>query len=413
MIQGLYTSLSGLRSSRLAIEVIGDNIANVNTDGYQKREYRAKENYSIIKNSNNIGTGVSSYPIKRSHNEIMFSKMKNSLSLLSEDKAYKDGINFLNKLVLENIDKKNDINSLINNMYNSIEEISKNPNNKSIHEIFKSNLKLILDRADYLDKTLDKTLDKMISNIDLSINSKRDEINQNLKEFDLLTEKISIYESANDMNIKNRYMNDLRDRRDLIEERLSELSSFRVQKTKYSNGRINITDTGNRIYSRSSYETSGEIKGLKDLKDTIIDLKNTFNKDFSKFKRNINNIYIKYGNENLIIDNKVTDNELFFSKENNLGDNTIALDLLKLRDKNSFDMNFKNIIFSENTKINSNYLYTESLFNIYKENNDSVSKVNIDTETINLINYQRAYEANAKVIKTINEILKTTINLKN
>ncbi len=41
----------------------------------------------------------------------------------------------------------------------------------------------------------------------------------------------------------------------------------------------------------------------------------------------------------------------------------------------------------------------------------AISGVNIDEETVNLISYQRMYQASARFISTVNEMLETLINL--
>ena len=43
--------------------------------------------------------------------------------------------------------------------------------------------------------------------------------------------------------------------------------------------------------------------------------------------------------------------------------------------------------------------------------NTAVSGVSIDEETINLITYQRTYQASAKFIAVINDLLNTLVNL--
>jgi flagellar hook-associated protein 1 FlgK len=41
----------------------------------------------------------------------------------------------------------------------------------------------------------------------------------------------------------------------------------------------------------------------------------------------------------------------------------------------------------------------------------AISGVNIDEEAVKMIEYQRAYQASAKVISTVNEMLQTLLNL--
>lgn len=43
--------------------------------------------------------------------------------------------------------------------------------------------------------------------------------------------------------------------------------------------------------------------------------------------------------------------------------------------------------------------------------NTAVSGVSIDEETINMLTYQRTYQASARVISTINDLLNTLVNL--
>ncbi len=43
---------------------------------------------------------------------------------------------------------------------------------------------------------------------------------------------------------------------------------------------------------------------------------------------------------------------------------------------------------------------------------DSVSGVSIDEEMTNLMQFQKAYEASAELITTLNEMLQTVVNMK-
>lgn len=64
---------------------------------------------------------------------------------------------------------------------------------------------------------------------------------------------------------------------------------------------------------------------------------------------------------------------------------------------------------SQNSEIQQNYSYTNFINS--KNTLDNHIKVNIDEELTNLINYQQWYSANAKVIQTSDEMLKTLLNI--
>ncbi|MDQ7833444.1 MAG: flagellar basal body protein, partial [Desulfovibrionaceae bacterium] len=54
----LNIAQSGLRASQLAIEVTGNNIANVDTEGYSRQVLLLEEAMSISYSPGQLGTGV-------------------------------------------------------------------------------------------------------------------------------------------------------------------------------------------------------------------------------------------------------------------------------------------------------------------------------------------------------------------
>ena len=71
----LNTAKLGLLSQQLAIEVTGQNIANVQTEGYSRQEVNFEamnpRNFSL----GQLGTGVRIAGIERSHDEFLFSQI--------------------------------------------------------------------------------------------------------------------------------------------------------------------------------------------------------------------------------------------------------------------------------------------------------------------------------------------------
>ncbi|GAB6074106.1 flagellar hook-associated protein FlgK [Nautilia lithotrophica] len=115
------------------------------------------------------------------------------------------------------------------------------------------------------------------------------------------------------------------------------------------------------------------------------------------------------------------------SKTPNSGDNTIANTILQLQ--------YENINFYVNGKTQNNTIYgfyrgltadlanetqivsskkesTQTLLTSISNEYYSLSGVNIDEELINLEKFQRGYQANAKVITTINQMLDALFNIK-
>jgi len=103
------------------------------------------------------------------------------------------------------------------------------------------------------------------------------------------------------------------------------------------------------------------------------------------------------------------------------GDNTIALEIADLKQKLILNngteslIDFFNAIVSEignetkrvSDSVNNQNLMIEQFTNL----RDSVSGVSLDEEYVNLIKYQRGYEASAKLITTVDEMFETLINM--
>jgi flagellar hook-associated protein 1 FlgK len=104
------------------------------------------------------------------------------------------------------------------------------------------------------------------------------------------------------------------------------------------------------------------------------------------------------------------------------GDNTVALALAQLGNQNitglnnqTFSANYAQTvsnlggsISSVNSDLNTSQVVTQMLTN----DRASASGVSLDGEMSNLIQYQKAYEASAELITTLNEMLQTVVAMK-
>ena len=104
------------------------------------------------------------------------------------------------------------------------------------------------------------------------------------------------------------------------------------------------------------------------------------------------------------------------------GDNRTALEIAKLSTKPimrdgtmTFSEFFSSIITDLGLKVRRNQSEMKQQDNMiqqFKEIRSSISSVNMDEELTNMVQYQKAYEASARFLGTVDEMMETVINMK-
>jgi flagellar hook-associated protein 1 FlgK len=104
------------------------------------------------------------------------------------------------------------------------------------------------------------------------------------------------------------------------------------------------------------------------------------------------------------------------------GDNSVALALAQLKEQANGSLNgqtfveyyssvvggFGQALSGANTQVSNHETVSSALL----KQRDSISGVSIDEEMTNLITYQKAYQASAKIVTTVDEMLDTIIGMK-
>ena len=85
---------SGLHAYRQSLAVTGQNIANIDTDGYKRREADLKEvgasSGSVTSTGNTAGLGVRVEDIRRSFDQFLLDRTRSSIANYEKLKAYTD-----------------------------------------------------------------------------------------------------------------------------------------------------------------------------------------------------------------------------------------------------------------------------------------------------------------------------------
>jgi len=119
---------SGLQSYREALSVTGQNIANINTDGYKRREASLAEvtgsSGGITALSSQQGLGVRVDEIQRSFDEFLLNKARNATSYAAGAESFLETISQLEDILLPG---EANIGSAIGRFMETLQEVAANP----------------------------------------------------------------------------------------------------------------------------------------------------------------------------------------------------------------------------------------------------------------------------------------------
>jgi len=281
----------GLLSQQFAIEVTGQNIANVQTEGYSRQKIVLEANNPRSFGFGQIGTGVRVSGIERSHDEFLARQIT--------DENINQGFFDLKKDVFEQMEILFDstfggsLNDNFNEFFGSLQDLANNPSGLAERADVLGKAETVLEKF----KRIGDGLFEERVNLDQTIISEVSEINSLLTDIAQLNKNIHANETVEGFNA-----NDLRDRRDKLINQLAEKVDINV--TTEADGQVDITlgsgealvlkqralsitatlngnNNGFRdlnvvgVDGNSTNITStlqgGKLKGLVDMRDTEID----------------------------------------------------------------------------------------------------------------------------------------------
>ena len=286
----LNTAKLGLLSQQLAIEVTGQNIANVQTEGYSRQEVNFEamnpRNFSL----GHIGTGVRVAGIERSHDEFLFSQILGEGDTLGRYQVRKDVFEQLELLLSENGGQS--LNSSLSKFFNGIQDVASNPTGLPERSS-------LLAEAQNLSSTfnnLGESLFQIQQNLDSAISVEVAKINS-------LTQEVAALNKSIHANEPTTFSaNDLRDKRDQKVKELSELidlnfideqdgqisltlddgtplvlqsTAFNLETSINGNNKafldVSVQDDAGNSTNITSSITGGTIKGYLDMRDIEVE----------------------------------------------------------------------------------------------------------------------------------------------
>lgn len=211
---GLNTAYSGLTAANAGLNTTANNISNVNTDGYSRQIVTQRATLAIRSYTTYgcIGAGVDTTAIERKRDAFYDFKYWNNNAQAGE---YAELSYYMKQIEDYFTDSSivSGFTSIFNEMYDSIEELSKNPGDATTKAQFLG----YAENLTYYFNEMSSNLEKLQTDCNAEIKNIVSQINSYAEELASINQQINVIELSGSI------ANELRDQRDLIIDKLSEL----------------------------------------------------------------------------------------------------------------------------------------------------------------------------------------------
>ncbi len=256
----LNTAKVGLLSQQLAIEVTGQNIANVQTEGYTRQEVSFEPTAPRRTGLGFLGTGVKVGGIERAHDQFLFLQMLNEEKPKGTFETKEQVFDQLEALFNENDGRS--LNRSMSDFFNSFQDLSTNPTGLAERATVLATAETLVSNFN----SVGVSLHELQVNMDQLVDAEVVEIND-------LTQQIAelnrVIHGAEPGGLK---ANDLRDERDRLIKELAEKIDVNV--VDEMNGQFSLTFDNGRalILGDRAFELGTQLNGNnKTFKDVTLD----------------------------------------------------------------------------------------------------------------------------------------------
>jgi len=198
----LNIGVQALQANQAGLSTVGQNIANVNTEGYSRQEVQYATREAPLK-------GVKISEIERISNEFLVRQVWNDTTAVGDFQAFRDQISQLDNLFAS---QSTSISAGMDKFFTSIQQAVDDPLSVPNRQLFLAEMQSLVDRFADVGSRLSSQLDT----INTEIASITDEVNTLTGSIADLNLKIRVATSAGDP------ANEFKDQRDLLVKQLAE-----------------------------------------------------------------------------------------------------------------------------------------------------------------------------------------------
>ncbi|MFZ1986935.1 MAG: flagellar hook-associated protein FlgK [Desulfatitalea sp.] len=454
----LYIARNALFTQQKAIDITGNNIANVNTEGYSRQRLNMEQSEPVRDQNSTMSTGVrADQKIQRFYDEFINTQLNGENENLGRWEAQKTALEKI-EVLFDEVSGFG-LSSAMSDFWGAWQDVVNNPSG----HVERTSL---LSAGQYMSSTfnqLSTNISKAQDDINTNIVNIVDDINQIASQIAELNRKVTQVE------VSGHNANDYRDERDLLVLNLSKLidiDSFEdgdgnttimvgggkplVERTAtWDLSTVNNAGSLEVHWADSSGTTqditgrigSGELKGwieardvvisdyttrLDDLAATMISEVNAIHSAGYGLDGSQNDFFTGTSAADMAVNSAIeADVELIAAASTAAalpGDNSTAMAIFDLQNTltmagngstfDDFYIALVGDVGSDVRRADLNFDHQTTMIGHLQNYREEVSGVSLDEEMVNLVKFQHAYNAAAKLITTTDEMMETIIGIK-
>lgn len=467
----LGLGVRSMQAQRAGIETAGQNLANVNNPAYARQRVILQTSEALPSEVGWQGTGVDAVAVVQLRNALVDRQIQSESSVEGFLNSQQQALQYAQSSLGEEIDRLADgaegtaaaggasgqagLAVSLSDLFNSFQNLATSPSSTTERQTVLTRAATLVSRFNQIDSRLQALQDNLNEGVQQDVGG----VNQILNSIAQLNDRIVQSEFS------GATANDLRDARQEQIEQLAQLVNVEV--TSQPNGSVNLAAGGELLVSGrevletiEAYDagggrmmvrtsggaapltfTSGSLQGQIEVRDgDVAQLRDEINTVAAQLIEKVNTMHrAGFGLQgttgadffegtnasDIRVNTALTDDPGLIQASGTLGatgDNQVALALAQLAAQRfpelgnqTFSDHYNQIVAKVGFSLSStNGRITDQQLvqNMLLRQRDSVSGVSLDEEMTDLVKFQKAFEASAQLIRTIDEMLETVINLK-
>jgi flagellar hook-associated protein 1 len=241
-IGGLHMGTRALQAHQLALEITGQNISNVNTEGYTRQRASLVQTQPINSAIGQIGTGVRVDGIERIRDAFVDLAIRKQASEVGSEAAQVDTYDRMESIFTSS--NTSNLDSMIGEFFDSIYDVVNAPEETGLRHTTIVEAQALAQQIQFVNAELDQ----LRIDLNSAVKDGVTEINSLLQSIGTLNKDIVKIEAGSTGTA-----NDMRDQRDLKLKELAEMTNITTHEMQ--TGEINVSINGNNVVFGSTVST--------------------------------------------------------------------------------------------------------------------------------------------------------------